>query len=335
MRPYRATTGTLLLTLALAATAAAQPPPREPRERPPKLPIEYERNAETVKQNNEAPSQQKLPPFATKSLKDALEAWRAAGATTTPGLSLSWGEFLAPKEVYFVAVQIMAAPEIGLTAGQKATLFGEVNGPRGAWVLSFEVERPVETSRDRTYLDIPLTLAPGEYLAQLGIAQGGAVKGFVGSYLAPREIEKRTFGISRLILSDNVFPLPSKQEPDQPFAFGGIKVVPRSDGTFRPDSEPWLFLVVRWPDTAASAAPRLRAGVKLTGPAGPASTVRELKVQDPAPIPLQGFDHQFGLGLPLSLAALAAGEYKVEVEVNDLGTGNVLASGAAFTLVRP
>ena len=333
MHPLR-TANALLLTLALGIPAAAQPPP-EPRERLPKQPLEYERHAETVKQNNEAPSQQKLPPLRSRSLQEALAAWRAAGATTTPGLSFSWGEFLAPKDVYFVAVQIMAAPEVGLVAGQKATLFGEVNGPRGAWVLSLEVERPVEVSRDRVYLDVPLDLAPGEYLAHLGIAQGGTVKGFVGSYLAPQEIAPRTFGLSRLMISDNVFPLPAKQEPDQPFAFGGIKVVPRSDGIFHPSSEAWLFLVVRSPSAEAGGTPQLGAKVTIIGPEGPSSTKRELKVQDPAAIALQGFEHQFGLGLPLTLTALPAGGYQVEVVVIDLAEGNAQSSSSSFTLARP
>src|SRR5205807_7106367 len=109
------------------------------------------------------------------------------------------------------------------------------------------LEEPAKlaASKDDLFFDKSLTLPPGKYKGTFGLAQGGKPVSMVSTELDVPAMEKDTAGVSPLILSNNVYALSVAQMPTDPYAFGGIKVVPKSDSTFHKSDELWYFLELR------------------------------------------------------------------------------------------
>ncbi len=330
--PRLASTATLAFVLAWPALGQSYD-----RERPRKTGMEYEREAENVRTRDLAVERYDVPPLTSRPLKKAVADLRAGTSTLPGGLETVWGEFLAADRAYFVALQVSAAAGPELADGQKVVLFGEVTNAAGKAVFSFELDRRAQAAGDRLFVDLPMSLEPGEYTAVAGLADGKTPRAITSFSLAPAAIDGGEFGVSRLLLADRLFALPAAQRPDEPFAFGGIKVVPRGDRTFSTAGEAWLFVVIRNPglDPAQGpklAAPKLAVRVVIE-PAGGAAGRREIPVRDAAPTALKGFDGQWGFGLPVQLASLSPGEYTVKLELEDLVQGRKVGPSASLHLV--
>lgn len=321
---------TVALAVAVAAPAPGQIP--EDRERPRTTSADIERQANNVRTRDLAAERYDVPPLTSRPLKKAVADLKAGSSALPRQLDAVWGEFLAADRAYFVALQISAAAGPELAAGQRVVLFGEVVDAAGKVAVSFEIEKRAQAAGDRLFVDLPLPIEPGEYLAVVGLADGKTPRSITSFQLAPAAIDGKEFGVSRLLLSDSLFTLPVAQRPDEPFAFGGVKVVPRGDRTFSTAGEAWLFVVIRNPGLDPARGPKLAARVVIE-PASDGGARREIPVRDPAPTALKGFDGQWGFGLPIQLASFPPGEYTVKLEVEDLVLGRKAGPSASLLLV--
>jgi hypothetical protein len=324
----------VLLTL-LALPALAQPRTGSPIEREPKTPRDYERQIDNFWKRDQATSRYVLPPLESAVYKQTIEDFHAGHADVVEDLGATWGEFLSGTGEYFVALQVSRAAGGDFAEGTSATLFGEVLDAAGKQVVGFQTTRPLAASNGVVYTDLSLKLAPGAYTATVGLATGGTPRSMVSTTIDAGPIDQKAFSVSRLLLSDDIHPLTVPQKADDPFAFGGLKVVPRGDLGFTPGRELWLFLVVRNPGLDDAQAPSMRARVVLNGPAGAATRRKVMQVGDLTPTPLRGFDRHWGLGIPLDSSKLAPGDYSVSLELTDTLLSRTLDAGGQFRIVAP
>jgi hypothetical protein len=312
------------LFLACAAPGWAQVPAPDPERRHDRDTIE--RQMEDFEWRKARDRRDLLRPLATRRFVDAVE--RFAPAATPAALHATWGEFLSGTGEYFVAVALSHDVDLAFHAGRGCQVFGEVRDATGRRVLGFETKSTVSVTGNQAHLEVALPLPAGAYTAVLGVALGRNDPVLMTRVLLqPAAIAPGAFEVSRLFVSGDVYPMPEPQVPDEPFAFGSIKVVPRGDRTFSSREEPWLFVVVRNPP-AAAGAPQLGARVLLEGPSGP----RTFAVADVTPLRLKGFENHWGLGVPLRLAGFASGDYVATLELVERGSGQALSRQAAFAV---
>lgn len=327
--------GLLAVALVTVPLLAQRGPTGGSIERQPKTPRDYEKQIDSFWKRDQATSRYEIPPLESAVYKQTIEDFHAGHADVVKDLHATWGEFLAGTGEYFVALQISRPAGGDFADGTSTTLFGEVVDGEGKPVVGFQTTRPLIASNGLVYAELPLKLPPGVYTATAGFAIGGTPRSMVSTTIDADPIDPKGFGVSRLILSDNVYPLTAPQGPADPFAFGGLKVVPRGDHTFAPDRDLWLFLVIRNPGVDAAKSPALQARAIVTGPAGASSRKKAMPVSDLTPTPLQGFAGHWGLGIPLDTSKLAPGEYSVTLELTDTILGRTWSSGEQFTIVAP
>lgn len=128
-----------------------------------------------------------------------------------------------------------------------------------------------------------------------------------------RKLEKQTRAISRLLVSKQVFTLDKKQAADDPFSFGGVKVVPKADRKFHKSDEVWIFFEAQNPGVDAAGAPKLTTTVSVEGN----GKVRKGLAGDAQPIALKGVPGHFGIGTTVDVSRLTPGEYLLRVSVED------------------
>jgi len=158
-------------------------------------------------------------------------------------------------------------------------------------------------------------------------------------------LDKTASSVSPLILSNNVYPLPVAQNPDDPHAFGGLKVVPKGDRTFHSSDELWYFVELRNPgltEPAADAAaaptvvtPKIQikidvegtdaAGNKIRRPAAP----REVDAME-----LKGVPGHYGIGNSIPLASFKPGQYTFNVKVIDTIKKSSYTLSEKFTVIE-
>ena len=281
------------------------------------------------------------PPLVTELQTDALKAAVADLKTAENAYAnkayATWGEFVTSAGEYFVPVGLYVPKTSGITS-ENLTFFGVVEDATGKSVLAFEEPATVTPSNDDLFIDKSLlALTAGKHRGILGLAQNGEVKALatVDMELAG-SLDTSKPAVSSLILSKHVFPLPLPQKPDDPFAFGGLRVIPKADKTFRSSDEIWYFVELRNPGLAAPPLPegtvainaaevpqvpniQVKMDVEGTDTAGK-------KVRKAAPptlmeaIALRGVPGHFGLGNAFPASTFKPGEYTFSVKIIDTVT---------------
>ena len=172
-------------------------------------------------------------------------------------------------------------------------------------------------------------LPAGKHKGVFGIAANGKPISMVSTDMnLAGSIDKDAPGISSLILSNNVYPLPTAQKPTDPFAFGGIKVVPKGDRTFHPSDELWYFFELRNPGLNEQNVPSITVKLEMTGKANPTTDAKGKEVPGkdvemtapPRSVDaqeLKGVPGHFGVGSSIPLATVAPGNYTLKVKVTD------------------
>jgi len=290
-----------LKSVPVAAVAAAAPPP--PAIAPaPAVPA--------------APS---IGVFKTEALKTASEEM-LAGKGSYKNLYLTYGEYVTPAGDYFVPVQLYVPKVAGLTAAAAdLTFYGEVVDEQGQPVAIYEEPAKLEASKDDYFYAKTLNLKPGKYKGTFGLAQAGKPVSMVSTDIALAGVDKAAPSISQLILSNNLYPLKEAQKPTDPYAFGGLKVVPKSDRTFKTADEIFYFIEVRNPslDPAANA-PKLQTKVSLSGKSAEGKTVKmENPLSEAEATPLNGVPGHFFVGSSIPPDVLKPGDYTLKVRVLD------------------
>src|SRR5712692_4559465 len=293
-----------MLLLLLATPLAGQTLP----ERTPKTAIDNERLNDNVNARREYDANARA--LLNPRFRDALDRYQPGNA---PSLTAAWGEFVAADGTPFIALQLVLPPVAGLQYGELMQFFGAVEDSTGHRIATYNESLPVQLSHDDLFVERSLVVPLKKSSGTFGVARRGEIIAMARVDFEPDALEPTTAGVSRLILSRDVYILKSAQRPLDPFAFGGTKVIPKPDASFRKTEEVWVFAELRNPSIAEDRTPHITTKTTFEGPtaiSGP-----------PVPAiatPLKGAPGHYGLGNPIDVSKLAAGDYKLRVVITDL-----------------
>jgi GWxTD domain-containing protein len=274
--------------------------------------------------------------ITTPALRAAVDDVRGGKAAAANGVFVSTGEFITGEGERFVPVQLYVPKAANLTGEANVTFFGAVDKAEGGEVLAFEEEAMLAASKDDRFLAKSLRLEPGKYKGTFGIAVAGKPVSVVTSDLTVTGIEKDAAGISPLILSNNLYPLSAAQFPTDPYAFGGIKVVPKSDRVFHKTDELWYFFELRNPGLdATTSEPKLQVGLTVAGKTAEGKNVKMAAPPEETPArELKGVAGHWAVGQSMPLATFKTGEYTMTVKVKDLTSNQAYDLKETFTIVE-
>lgn len=271
--------------------------------------------------------------LTTESLKAAVAEMKAATKNPYENKAYAtWGEYVTAEGQYFVPVQVYVPKSAGLNASQSLTFFGVVQDDTGKNVVAFEEPAKLTVSKDDLFVDRSFTALPaGKYRGYFGLADNGKPVSIVSADMQlAGTLDKDASAVSPLILSNNVYPLAEAQQPTDAHAFGGLKVVPKGDRTFRPSDELWFFVELRNPGldlpapaadgtVAAEGMPKIQIKIDVNG----TETASGKTVKRPAPpreieaIAIKGVPGHYGIGNSIPLTSFKPGEYTFNVKVID------------------
>jgi hypothetical protein len=304
MRPIAA------LFLLASAAAFAQTRPPEPSDRWDKAKTDriMMRYADDVRARKAFDEAHKA--LQTAAFKAAVRNYEAG---KLPALHATWGEFVTAQGTEYIALQLAPSAATYVKPGSKVMAFGEIVDAGGKTVYDFEELADVVDSKGEPYVERTLILPAHNVVGTFGLAVGGEVVAMTRSAMEAESLTKTTTGVSRLIVSNNVYNLAKLQSPFDPFAFGGTKVVPKPDRTFKKSEEVWLFTELRNPAVDAQQTPHVMTRIEIEG-----SGKRVSMLLSPAEAsPLKGVRGHYGVGTTVDLSRFKAGEYKVRFTVND------------------
>jgi len=297
--------GFVFLTVAAVVRAQTNPPDLDPEDKA-KIAAHYLRMRDEVRAKEAVERSRTL--LHTAAFRDALHNT----ATTLPRLFVTADRFVTATGIPFDAFQL-GLPHGTMRGGAKVIVFGQVTDSAGKVVASVEEPAVVSESKNDRFVERILFLPVSKGSAAFGIAAGGEVVAVGRAPFDADDMIATSPGVSRLIVSNNIFNLTQMQSPFEPFAFGGTKVIPKPDRAFHRNDEMWLFEEIRRPNVGADGNPRLtmRITIESSGKAVANTTL-------PAEAsPLKGVAGHFGIGTTVDLSALSPGEYTVRLTVID------------------
>ena len=271
---------------------------------------------------------QETPAAPAVQTELTTEAFRAAVAEGKDRSGhATWGEFVTAQGETFVPVGVYIPKSAGLT-GTDVTLFGVVRDVDGKNVLAFEEQVTATETKGDWFVDHSLRLPAGKHHGTFGVAQNGKVVAIASSQMeVAGTLDKDATAISPLILSNNVYPLTQAQQATDPFAFGGLRVIPKADRTFRTGDELWYFVELRNPGLEAAAAaegqpaaqtPRVQVKLDVTGTD---ATGKPVKMAAPPretdAIELKGVPGHYAIGNALPPNTFKPGEYTFTIKLID------------------
>ena len=276
--------------------------------------------------------------LATPALKTAVDQFR--GATANPydkQLYASWGEFVTANGETFVPVMLYVPKSAPFASQSNLTFFGEVQDASGKVIAAFEEPAKLSASKDDYYIDKSLPALPaGTHRGVFGLAAGGKPVAMISTSMEVKgALNKEESAISPLILANNMFPLTEAQKANDPFAFGGVKVVPKADKTFRRSDELWYFFELRNPGLDELGKPKIQIKLDVDGktddgqPVKAANPPTEVEV-----IEMKGVPGHYGVGNALTLDGFDPGTYKFTVKVIDMVNKTNYTLSDTFKLVQ-
>jgi GWxTD domain-containing protein len=273
--------------------------------------------------------------LTTEALRTAVTGARAAKAPDT--LYMTTGEFITPEGKHFVPVQLWAPKSSGLAAGTEVTFFGAVENEDGTQqIVSYEEPVKLVASQDDVFYARSLELAPGTYRATFGLAKDGKPVSVVSKPLVVKGLETGQPGVSQLMLASQIFPLTEAQAPTDPFAFGGLKVVPRGNATFRPSEELWYFMEMRNPGKdATTGQPKVTMAVTIAGTKADGKKTKMIGPPQEVPAQeLKGVPGHYAVGQAMPLETFKPGSYTMTVKLTDVALGKTYELQEPFTIVE-
>lgn len=281
------------------------------------------------------------------------EAFKAAIAEAKDrGGYAVWGEYVTGQGETFVPVGVYLPKSVGLT-GPDVTLFGVIKDANGANVLAFEQAVKATESKGDWFVDHSLQLPAGKHTGTFGVAQGGKVVAVATSKMeVAGNLDKDATAISTLILSNNIFPLAMAQQPTDPFAFGGLRVIPKADRVFKTSDELWYFVELRNPGVAAPALPegqvpvsgavagtpmpklQIKLDVEGKDPAGKPMKKMAAPLREVEAIELRGVPGHFAVGNALPPNTFKPGDYTFTMKVIDTVKSKSYTLSEKFTVVE-
>ena len=197
------------------------------------------------------------------------------------------------------------------------TFFGLVEDATGKTVAVFEESVTLTPSKSDFFYDKTIVLPSGKYNGVFGLAVDGKPVTMTSAPMVLTSIDKAATGVSKLFLSNNVFPLTTAQMATDPFAFGGIKVVPKGDRTFTRSDELWYFIEARNPGVENGAA-KMTMKLDIEGTAKSGKKVKRTSPIADAPAQeLKGVTGHWGVGSAIPLSSFEPGEYTLKLVLTD------------------
>ncbi|HEX6161571.1 MAG TPA: hypothetical protein VF111_15450 [Thermoanaerobaculia bacterium] len=149
-------------------------------------------------------------------------------------------------------------------------------------------------------------------------------------------MKKEDVGVSKLMISNNVYPLETAQRATDPYAFGGIKVVPKSDRLFRKADELWYFFELHNPALdAATNLPKLSVALTVAGKTTEGKNVKmAAPAEETAARELKGVAGHYAVGASIPLASFKPGDYSITVKVKDLTSNQSYEMKETFKIVE-
>jgi hypothetical protein len=256
--------------------------------------------------------------FTRDYLRAAYEEFRRNAGEQQSGLHVTYGEYITPQGTYFVPVQLYVPASAGLDTAGELTFFGVVESPEGEIVAVFEEPATLIASNRDRYFDTSLMVAPGTYTGTFGIVRGEEPVAIASTELKLEGLSPDQPSISDLLLSSNIYVLEEAQKPTDPFAFGGMKVVPKGDLTFTPSEEIWYFVELRNPGLNEESEPKVRVQLEVEGqredgtPVKMGAPMMEAQLEAVKDVP----GHYIN-GISFPAGAFAPGSYTLKARIFD------------------
>jgi hypothetical protein len=269
--------------------------------------------------------------LTTPALQTAVDEFKKSGVSAKRTY-VTWGEYVTATGHYFVPVMLYIPKASGIAASPNLTFFGVVQDASGKNLNAFEVPAKLNATRDDFFVDATLLGLPaGKHRGYFGLAEDGRVVTVSTTEMnLAGTLDKNAPGVSRLIISNNLFPLEAAQGPVDPFTFGGLKVVPKADRAFRSTDELWYFVELRNPGLADPpanvvpvtgapvSAPKLQLRVDVEGTDASGKTKKlSAPLREVEAVEVKGVPGHYGVGSGIPLASFQPGEYTLTVKVID------------------
>ena len=258
--------------------------------------------------------------LANEALKSAVTAFKASPKSEKP-LYVTTGEYVTNEGQTFAPVLLYVPKSAGLTDASDVTFFGVVEDANGKGVVAFEQPAKLTPTKDDYFIDKSLTLPGGKYRGIFGLAQNGKAIAIASTDMElTGAIDKTASTTSPVLLSNNVYALKEAQSPTDPFAFGGLKVVPNASKTFRKSEELSYFVELRNPGIAEGAtapAIQVKLDVEGTDPATGKKVKRSAPPMEMEAFPVKGVEGHYFIGTGVPLQSFTPGEYTFTVKVID------------------
>lgn len=256
--------------------------------------------------------------FRDSSLKAAIDEFRGKKQASMGPAHLTWGEFVTPTGEGFVPVSLYVPATSGIPAGTKMTFFGVIHNEAGQVVEVHEEDATLAASGKDAYFDKSLSLPPGKYTATFGLAANGKPVSMASAEMPITGLDPAEAAVSDLILTNNAYALTEAQKITHPYAFGGLKVVPKGDAVFTTADDFTYFFEVRNPGVDEAGNPKLRVKLDITGTPAQGKPVNlNFPIADVDAQPLKGVKGHYGVIQAFSLADFKPGQYTVKVRVQD------------------
>lgn len=271
--------------------------------------------------------------FKTAALETAITDAKA-GKVAAKGATVTYAEFLSPGGDYYIPIGLFVPASVGLTADAADTFFGVIEDASGKRVQVFEEPAKATLTKNNSFFDYTAALPAGTYNVTLGLAKAGVPVIIASGPIQTSPLAKEATGTSKLVLSD-ILETIEAAPVKSPFAFGKLKIVPRS--AFGNKDELGYFVEIHNPGIDATTnMPKMQAKLELVPPTGPAISAPLSEVQA---LPLSGApgpgEYAVISGIPLGELKnpLKPGDYTLRVKLVDTVTKKSYTVEQKFKIV--
>ena len=271
----------------------------------------------TIEADDLVLTERKANELSSAGLRSAWEEFRSSEGVGAADLHVTWGQFVTAKGTAYVPVQLYIPESSSLPREGDVTFFGVIENANGEIVGVYEEPLTLVESRGDAFVDKSVMLEPGTYQAVFGLASDDKP---IAMKRAEMKIEgvSSEASVSRLILSNNVYPLAEAQRPTDPYAFGGLKVVPKGDRSFATSDDVWYVIEVRNPGISDQGVPNLQIKLDVTGEKADGTPVTMSAPTMPAAVsPVRDLEGHYMIGSSFPPGAFQPGEYLLKARLLD------------------
>lgn len=215
--------------------------------------------------------------------------------------------------------------------------FGEVRSADGTPVARFAVDggagMPLETN-DEISFGHSVQLSPGEYKVAVGVASAdGATVHFVRSATVKvADMNDGEIHASELLLAKGVTTLDKPQAEDQPYCFGGVRVIPAAFTTWKPTDSLWYFFTLAGLSLDPTTKQPLIQTSIIVKEAGSEKARVRTPASDTVATPMGDGRYAVGMEIPLEQVKLTNGTWRFEIDVQDKVAGKRTRVGSEFVI---